>query len=67
MHIDDGFADTGESQLVEHMIEQRLPGHGYQRFRHCVGQRTHAEAETGGENHGFGGFHGHVVRLEDRF
>ena len=59
MHIDDGFADAGVGELVEHMIEQRLAGHAHQRLRHVVGQRAHAQAETGGEDHGFGGRNGH--------
>ena len=34
MHVDDGLADAGLGELVEHMIEQRLAGHAHQRFRH---------------------------------
>ena len=60
MHIDDGLADAGVAELVEHMIEQRAAGHGHQRLRHPVGQRAHAHAEAGGEDHGFGGLDGHV-------
>ena len=59
MHVDHGFADAGVGELVEHMVEQRLAGHAHQRLRHVVGQRAHAQAETGGEDHGFGGRDGH--------
>ena len=59
MHIDDGFGDAGMAELVEHMIEQRLAGHRHHRLRHMVGQRPHPHAETGGEDHGFGGGDGH--------
>jgi hypothetical protein len=59
-------------ELVEHVIEQRLAGHAHQRFWHVVGQRAHAHAETGGEDHGFGGRDGHCgnfskisIRLSD--
>ena len=54
MHIDDGLGDTGGSQLVQHMIEQRLAGNLHQRLRHGVGQRPHAQTKTSGEDHGFG-------------
>ena len=59
MHVDHGFADAGAGELVQHVIEQRLAGHAHQRLRHLVGQRAHAQAETGGEDHGFGGRDGH--------
>ena len=59
MHVDDGLADAGVGELVEHVIEQRLARHAHQRLWHPVGQRPHAQAETGGEDHGFGGFDGH--------
>jgi len=58
MHIDDGFADAGGSELVEHMVEQRLAGHAHQRLRHRVGQGAHAQPEAGGEHHGFVGSDG---------
>jgi hypothetical protein len=63
VHIDHGFADAGICQLVEHMIQQRFAGHRYQRLRHPLGQRTHPQAETGGENHGFAGFDGHAWKF----
>ena len=59
MHVDDGFADAGIAELVEHMIEQRAAGHAHQRLWHPVGQGAHAHAKSGGEDHGFGGFDGH--------
>ena len=59
MHVDDGLADAGLAELVEHVVEQRLAGHAHQRLRHPVGQRAHAHAETGGKDHGFGGLDGH--------
>jgi hypothetical protein len=46
-------------ELVQHVIEQGLAGHAHQRLRHVVGQRAHAQAETGGKDHGFGGRNGH--------
>ena len=64
VHIDHGFADACPGQLVQHVIEQRLSGHLHQRLRHMVGQRAHAQAETGGEDHGFGGCNGHSEFLE---
>ena len=45
------------------MIEQRAAGHPHQRLRHLVGQRPHAHAETGGEDHGFGGLDGHFWKF----
>ncbi len=66
MHIDDGFADAGVGELVEHMIEQRTAGHGHQWLRHLVRQGTHARAEAGGENHGFGWFNGHFGIFSNR-
>ena len=59
MHIDHGLADAGTGELVQHVIEQWLAGHAHQRLRHMVGQRAHAQTETGGKDHGFGGRNGH--------
>ena len=67
MHVDDGLADAGVGELVEHMVEQRLAGDAHQRLRHLVGQRPHAQAETGGEDHGFGGFDGHFGNFSKVF
>jgi hypothetical protein len=60
MHIDHCLGDAGAGELVQHVIEQRLAGNAHQRLRHVVGQRAHAQAETGGEDHGFGGGNGHL-------
>ena len=60
MHVDHGLADAGAGELVQHVIEQRLAGHAHQRLRHMVGQRAHAQTETGGKDHGFGGRNGHL-------
>lgn len=62
MHIDHGVGHVGERELVEHMVEQRLAGHGNQWLRHGFGERAHAQPEAGSEHHGFGGFHGHDDR-----
>jgi hypothetical protein len=59
MHVDHGLADAGAGELVKHVIEQRLAGDAHQRLRHVVGQWAHAQAETGGKDHGFGGCNGH--------
>jgi hypothetical protein len=59
VHVDDRFADAGVTELVEHMIKQRPACDAYQGFWHVIGQRTHAQAETCGKNHGFGGIDGH--------
>ena len=59
MDIDDGFADAGAAEFVEHMIEQRAAGHLHQGFGQPVRQRAHAHAKAGGEDHGFGGIDGH--------
>ena len=66
VHVDDGLADAGIAELVEHMIEQRAAGDAHQRLRHLVGQRPHAQAETGGEDHGFGGLDGHFRNFSNR-
>ena len=63
VHIDDGFADAGVTELVEHMIEQRAARHADQRLRHPVRQRTHAHTEACGEHHGFAGFDGHFLNF----
>src|SRR5580693_5525392 len=52
MHIDDGFADAGVAEFIEHMIEQCPARHPHQRLWHPVRQGTHAHAETGGKDHG---------------
>ena len=67
MHVDHGFADAGAGELVQHVIEQRLAGDAHQRLRHVVGQRAHAQAETGGEDHGFGGRNGHLAEFLEPF
>jgi hypothetical protein len=41
------------------MIEQGAARHRHQRLWYPVGQRAHAQAETGGEDHGFSGSDGH--------
>jgi hypothetical protein len=51
------------AELVEHVIEQRLARDAHQRLRHPVGQGAHAHAETGGEDHGFGGLDGHFQEI----
>jgi hypothetical protein len=63
VHIDDGFVDAGIGQLVEHVIEQRTARHLHQRLRHPVRQGAHAQAEAGGEDHGFAGFDRHVRKF----
>ena len=50
----------GGGNAVEHMIEQRAPGDAHQRLGHVVGQRTHPDAEAGGQHHRFVGTNGHV-------
>ena len=52
MHVDDGPLDAGLDETVEHMVDQRTPrdlDHGFGRRQ---GQRPHARAEAGGEDHG---------------
>jgi hypothetical protein len=47
------------------MVEQRPPGNRDERLWRGLGQRAHAQAETGGEDHGFGGRNRHLGwRLE---
>ena len=65
MHVDDSLADAGIAELVEHMVEQRPACHAHQRLWHPVGQRPHADAETGGEDHGFGGLDGHFKNFSN--
>ena len=67
MHVDNSFDDAGAGELVQHVIEQRLAGDAHQRLRHVVGQRAHAQAETGGEDHGFGGRNGHLLEFLEPF
>ena len=62
-HGDDGLTHAGLRQLVEHMVQQGPPGDRHQRFRHPVGDRAHANAKAGGEDHGFGGLDGHVQKV----
>ena len=59
VNVDDRLADAGVAELVEHVIEQRAACHRHQWLRHPIRQRAHAQAETGGEDHGFVGFDGH--------
>ena len=61
VHIDHRLADAGVAELVEHVIKQRLARDPHQRFRHLVGEGAHPHAETGGEDHGFGGMNGHFL------
>ena len=63
MHIDHRLADAGITELVENVVEQRASRHAHQRLGHAIGQRAHAQAEAGGENHGFLRFDGHLRRL----
>jgi len=60
VHVDDSFARAGVLELVQNMIEQGAAGHLHEGFGHSVRQRPHAQAETGGEDHGFGGLDGHL-------
>ncbi len=60
MDVDDGFADAGTAELVEHMIEQGAARHLHQGLWHPVCQRAHAQPKAGGEDHGFGGLDGHL-------
>ncbi len=66
MHVDHGLADAGLGELVEYVIEQRLSRHAHQRLRHMVGQRAHAQTETGGKDHGFGGRNGHLWNFSNQ-
>jgi hypothetical protein len=45
------------------MIEQRPARHPHQGLWHPVGEGAHAHAQTGGENHGFGGFDRHFQEV----
>src|SRR5665811_287046 len=67
VHIDDGFADAGVAELVEHMIEQRAARDAHQRLWHPVRQGAHAHAKSGGEDHGFEGLDGHFRNFSDRY
>ena len=62
MHVDHCLGDAGAAELVEHVVEQWLAGNPNQRLRQGVGEGAHAQAETGGEDHGFGGMDGHSFR-----
>ena len=55
--------NTGGGESVEDVVEQRLARDAHQRLRHMVGQRAHAHAETGGEDHGFIGCDGHFLEF----
>jgi hypothetical protein len=65
MHIDHGLTDTGRGELVQHVVEQRLAGNAHQRLRHVVGQWAHAQAKTGGEDHGFAWCNGHSLSFSN--
>src|ERR1700677_4793669 len=65
MNVDDRLADAGIAELVEHVVEQRPACHPHQRLWHPVGQRAHADAETGGKDHGFGGLDGHFKNFSN--
>jgi hypothetical protein len=47
------------------MVEQGPASHAHQRLWHPVGQRAHADAETGGKDHGFGGLDGHLKNFSN--
>jgi hypothetical protein len=65
MHVDGSFACACVAELVEHMIKQRAAGHPHQRLWNPIGQGAHADAKSGSEDHGFGGFDGHIRDFSD--
>ena len=50
--VDDGGLDPGRGQPVEHVVEQRLAADGDERLRHALGERAHADAVAGRQDHG---------------
>jgi len=52
VHVHDGLLDARGGEAVEHVIDQRLAVHLDHRLGLAVGQRPHARAEAGGEDHG---------------
>ena len=55
MDVDHRALDSGRTQPIEHMIEQRLARHLDQRLRPRRRQRAHPLAQAGGHHHrGFG-------------
>src|SRR6202165_3876180 len=52
MDVDDPELDFGGRQSIERMIDQGLAADLDQRLGHALGERPHADAETGGQHHG---------------
>ena len=52
MDVDDRSLDAGRGQAVEHIVEQRLAADRDQRLGRAIGERPHAHAVAGRQNHG---------------
>ncbi len=52
MDVDDGGLDAARGQAIEHVVEQRLAAHRDERLGRAIGERTHANAVPGRQNHG---------------
>ncbi len=52
MNVDDGGLDADRGQAIEHVVEQRLAADGDERLGRAIGERTHAHAVAGRQDHG---------------
>ena len=52
MDIDDGGLDAGRGQAIEHIVEQRLAADCDEGLGRAIGERTHAHAVAGRQDHG---------------
>ncbi len=50
--VDHGGLHADRGEAIEHVIDQRLAAHRHQRFGHRIGERAHARAKAGGQDHG---------------
>ena len=52
VHVDHCCLHTRAGQPVEHMVDERAPGKRHERLRHAQGERSHALAAAGRQDHG---------------
>jgi hypothetical protein len=52
MNVDDGGVDAGRGQAIEHVVEQRLAADSDERLGRAIGERPHANAVAGRQDHG---------------
>ncbi len=63
MDVDHGAVDAGLRQAIEHVVDQRLAGNRHQRLWQRVGERAHAQAQSGSEHHRSVGMFGHAGQI----